>query len=862
MMVGSVTGSDILFKSLSLPAQFYNVLLFIILVFFSFKGYSQNSGEYEEVPVTFEVRNVGRTEMTVMIRGQSAYLPVATLFNYLKIWNTPSADGKTISGYYISRTAGFVIDANKMQIVFRNETIAATDNAIIISESTLYLRSDLFKRIFGLNCDFSFHKLSIVLIPDRELPLLMEKLRNDMRNNLHSLLKEESADTLIKQQYPLFGYGVADWSVNATQRDGKVSDYRFRLGLGGQVGGGETSLYLNYNYKGSFKESEQYYLWRRVNNSNPFLRQIIAGRINTNAVSSIYYPVNGIQLTNSLTGHRQSFGSYTISNYTQPGWTVELYINNTLISYTKADASGFYTLNVPLIYGSSAVRLLFYSEWGEEQRKEKTLVIPYSFLPSKELEYTFSIGLVADGHQSRFSRARVLYGLSNYITIGAGAEYLSSVGSGSPMPFMNAAVKMFPDMMLSVDYNQGVRSKVSLIYLNHPGLQVELSEILYKKGQQAVYNNYLEERKASISIPFRGNNFSAYLRHTFNQIKLPSARYTLSEWQLSGVSRKISANINTTATFINNLRPGVYSNFSFSRLFSGGLSLNPQFRYDYSNRQLISFNLEIQKRFAAHGFAGISYERRISAPERSLEFRFQYEFSFVRVSSVSRMSKGTSMLTQSAGGSLLYARKTRYIKAGNQTGVGKGGVIITAFLDINGNGKQDRGEPKIKGMKVRINGGNLYEIKRDSSVVISDLVPYKSYVIEFKEDNFESIAWKVLKPSMQIIAIANQFTEIVVPVAVLGEVSGTVIFGKRDAGRIPLEIYNSSSVREGSTSTDEDGNFYYSGLLPGVYTIKPGNDYLKKKNLLSFPESSRFKIAGKREGDVAEGIIFKLIKAE
>ena len=60
------------------------------------------------------------------------------------------------------------------------------------------------------------------------------------------------------------------------------------------------------------------------------LRQVMAGKINSNSISTIYNPVVGVQLTNTPTTYRRSFGSYTLSDRTEPGWIVELYVNNVL----------------------------------------------------------------------------------------------------------------------------------------------------------------------------------------------------------------------------------------------------------------------------------------------------------------------------------------------------------------------------------------------------------------------------------------------------------------------------------------------------------------------------------------------------
>ena len=94
------------------------------------------------------------------------------------------------------------------------------------------------------------------------------------------------------------------------------------------------------------------------------LRQVMAGKIATRATSSIYNPVVGVQFTNTPTTFRRSFGSYTLSDKTEPGWIVELYVNNVLVDYVKADASGFFTFEVPLVYGNSLVMLKYLRAMG------------------------------------------------------------------------------------------------------------------------------------------------------------------------------------------------------------------------------------------------------------------------------------------------------------------------------------------------------------------------------------------------------------------------------------------------------------------------------------------------------------------
>jgi hypothetical protein len=195
-----------------------------------------------------------------------------------------------------------------------------------------------------------------------------------------------------------------------------------------------------------------------VNNDRPALRQVMAGKIFTQATSSIYSPVVGVQFTNTPTTYRRSFGTYVLSDRTEPNWMVELYVNNVLVNYVKADASGFFTFEVPLVYGNSVVKLRFYGPWGEERTSEQNINIPFNFLPQHQFEYTVSAGMVEDSLNSMFSRASFNYGLGKRLTIGGGMEYHSSVSTGKSMPFVNASLRLASNLLVSGEYVYGVRT--------------------------------------------------------------------------------------------------------------------------------------------------------------------------------------------------------------------------------------------------------------------------------------------------------------------------------------------------------------------------------------------------------------------
>ncbi len=857
------------YKSIKLCAFLKKLWVFVFFtgLLLSKSSKAQSGLEYDEVSIYLSVQRIGGTEIPALIHEQTAYLPVSDIFDFLRIKNNISVRMDSISGTFINPQSKFIIDKPNSRIIYNDKIYRVKPGDLISTSTNLYLRSDYFGEIFGLNCTFNFRNLSVILSTELELPVIREMRLEQMRTNVNKLKGVVKADTIIGRDYPLIYFGMADYTVfNSTENHGGPQDTRASLALGGVIAGGETNVVLNYHNNEPFNERQQYYMWRLANNEHRFAKQVLAGKIYSSSIATIFAPIVGIQLTNTPTTYRRSFGTYTLSNYTEPNWIVELYVNNVLISYVKADASGFYSFNVPLVYGNSIVKLRLYGPYGEERSSEQNISIPFNFLPINEFEYTATTGIVEDGYQSRFSRFSGNYGLTGNITIGGGTEYLSSITSGTAIPFVNTSMRLLSNLLLSGEYDYGVRSKAILSYNLPSGLQFELNDAWYKKGQTAINSTFLEDRRVSISIPVRGRIFSAYSRITLEQFILPATKYTTAEWMLSGALGKINGSINTFALFTNNDNPYLYSSFSVATRVLKNAILTQQLQYEYVDKKVIGVKTEFEKRLFGNGFLNVSYERNFSSNLSNIEVGLRYDFSFAQTGASVRKSNNVTRYLQSINGSLIHDSKTKYTSFNNHTSVGKGAVIIIPYLDLNGNGKRDANEPRAPGLKVQISGGRVEQSIKDTTIRITDLEAYTNYNIELDATGFDKVAWQLRKKIYSVAIDPNFVKKIEVPIAVSGEVSGRVIIKNntedKGLGRMLIGFYNDKSVMIARTVTEVDGYYTYLGLLPGTYSAQIDTSQLNKLHLISVPGKIFFTILRNNEGSVVEGIEFEVKSSE
>jgi len=835
----------------------YLGLLFLLL--FCFSGYTQNEiPNYDELSVEMNVPNLGNIEIPIAIKEQNAYLPLRELFEFLKIRNEEI--GNTFEGFIINPDSSYVINPAENRITYKNKDFKLANTDFIQSPTTLYLKSSLFGEIFGLNTNFSFRTLSVKLETDKELPVIKEMRLKKLRENLNRVRGFIEPDTTITRTYPFFKAGSFDWGVVTTQQSEFENDNRLTLGLGTMFLGGETNLLLNYSTRVPFDSRNQFYQWRYVNNKSKLFKQITAGRIYTRATSSLFAPVSGLQVSNSPFQNRRSFGTYVLSDYTDPRWTVELYVNNVLVEYTQADTSGFYTFDVPLMYGNTAVQLKFYGPYGQERIERRNINVPYNFVPKNELEYTLSAGIVENDELERFSRVNFNYGLNNSITIGGGAEYYSEVGDKEVMPFVNSSIRFASNFLFSGEFMYGVKSEGLLSYRTPGNIQVNLNYVKYDENQTAINFNYLEERKVSFSAPIRTKNFSMFSRFSVNQIIMPTTEFTTAQLLLSGAIMGISTNLTTYGIYNDRVKqPTVYTSLSQNYRLPNKFLFSPQLQYDFSRNEFNNIILEIERPVLDQGFINVAYENNLLRNAHIFEVGLRYAFNFAQTSITSRLSNQNNSFVQSARGSLMLEDHTGHIMASNRTSISKAALSISPFLDYNSNGERDPMEPAVHGMELK-NTSGLLTYNADKSILrITELQPYIDLILEVDPTSLDNIAWKVKNEKIKVHTIPNQFQEIDVPVNVLGEVAGMVYFKEknnlRGQGRITVNILDESGVLIKSILSEADGYFTYLGLKPGNYTAKIDPAQMQKLGYEA-NESLNFEIQVDKYGDIVDNLEF------
>jgi hypothetical protein len=839
---------------------FFFCLLACVCTFFTPANAIGQEPEYEEILVSVNIQGMGTIEVPALINEQTLFLPIVDIFDYLKIKMDESQNSDTISGFFISQDNKYLIDRVNSKIFLSEKEFQLPPKDLIKTETALYMKRDHFGSVFDLPSAFNFRALLVNMSSKNELPVMREARLESIRSNVRRLKGEISADTTLKRLDPWIHFGMTDWSVIAAQQSDGIRDTRVNLGLGGIALGGEVNASLNYSTSVPFQEKQQFYSWRYVNNEAKTVKQVVAGKIPTMTVASIFAPVLGVTVTNTPTIAKRAFGSYRLSNITEPNWVVELYVNNILVDYVRADETGFFSFNVPLVYGNSAIKLRYYGPFGEERAKDENISIPFNFMSPGKFEYLATAGVVEDDTLSRLGRGGITYGLNRYVTLGTGIEYLSSVKNNPVMPYINGAVRLGNGILMFGEYNYKVRAKGGLFYRTVSNWQFEASYSLYEKGQKAINNNAEQERRAVVSVPLRFKRLSMFSMLTFNQTVLSSTSYTTTEWLWSATYKRIDARLNTIGIYVPETQPLVYTNFAVALRLPYGFVLTPEAQYQYTLNEFITIKGALEKRVLRRGYIGLTYEENFKSKLRNMGIQLRYDFNYAQLGFTGRYLNNKFSFLEAARGSIMYDKETNYAGFTNSTSIGRSGIVLLPFLDMDCNGHRDEDEPKVSGLKFRINAGRVQPESKDTTIRVHGLEPYNSYFIELNRLSFDNIAWQMKNKTLRVFAEPNMFRLIEVPIAVVGEVTGTVFLAKEGVeqglGQVFVNIYKNDSLIA-KTLSEPDGYFSYIGLAPGYYVARIDTAQLRKINMISSAPLP-FTVAITKEGDVVEGLNFTL----
>jgi len=840
--------------------------------------------QQEEVLLSFHHSAVGNVYVNSIYNSEtnSIYLPVIELFSLLEINYLPDIKSFTIRGNFITPNNPYVINLSAMQLLLGKTPYPLTPEDFRIGELDFFLSPKVFEEVFGLNFTVNIDQLVLGLETTQTLPVQERKSRELARQRMEGTEMDKMDFPMgYNRKRSIYSGTMIDYSLNAdysanTQNLG----YTFTGGmevLGGDLQG---TVYGSNSSNGFNSLAANGLRWRYAIRDNDFISGIMAGQTSTTGLQP--FNIKGIALTNDPIEPRQMYETTVVDGTTEPESEVELYVNERLTEFKRADELGYYRFNVPISYGTTRISLRIYTRSGQIIVSDKQMQVPFTFLPKGIVSYnvqagqTESYGTDSLGQQW-IAHGNVAMGLTHWLTGSVGTQFLGNSFSPQNLLYYGSlSARVAKQYLLNLDAapNNFYRLTGSVIYANN----LSMNFIYTRFDGESLFNSYkaTDNLIANLYLPIRFRGFSSGLRIGGEHYILPNSSQTTYRTDFSVRIGKADFRFNyrdnlLTSNNVNNFGQGLLTGavtYTLARtpgipVYVRGMYLRAQSLYNVRDKQFLETALDLSRTLFKTGRidASVVYNHQTSSVNTRFGLTLDLN-SFRSVTSAYTSGKKFSA-RQSLTGSLGWDIPNEQIIPSNRQQVGRAGAAVLLFVDNNNDGHYNIGDQLLPYKGVKLDRTTNMQMGRDSILRLTQLQSYYKYNLSVNRNAIPDPTLVPIKDNFSFIADPNQFKQIEIPFYRGGIAEGAV-FVERDGkvtGQGGLRLVLKAVDKEFQTvvRTMSDGNFYVMDLAPGKYTMEIDSIQLGFLNVKCEPEKVEFEIKALAEGDYVEGLTITLM---
>jgi hypothetical protein len=704
-------------------------------------------------------------------------------------------------------------------------------------DGELFVATKILDRTLGTATRVEWAALSALVGQTATLPVV-RRARRERRHALLAVSRREPDALELHPPERVAGGALLSWSLR-TSANAPTQDYTLDLGLGGTLLGGSIEARPRFWHVGAVGGARLEASWSRAWTNQPWLQQVRLGAVQSSGRRSRL--IEGVAVTNAPFIRSSEFEVEQVVGAVPPGWEVELYERGRLQAYDEASALGAYRVPLKLRYGQNPFELVLYGPAGEVVRQRRTMRVPFSRLPTRRFEYAVAGGRCRFDPCGGLISADARYGVSSRLTLQGGWDAFFRAGRRAVwQPYAVVSGAPFPALALTGEAVANGHMSAALAFEPNEDVRVNAGHTAFAISGLDFSGTFLERRRTEGSVFWR-----------------PGALQGSFYLQLSGVrsSAPGSARASEQAT-------------ATARL--GRVRYSLGFRHDgfrndsapHASRSAVELGGDVVltgpwswlRRTTLRGFLSVEPSQGLSQLMANLGrriggIRADVGLGWTRVGGLtldiglttalpgpragtrSRFSTGAgSDGVMFVNGSAAWDPQARFIRWSDGGDLGRGGVAGVVFLDENGNGLRDLGEPGLEEIPVRV-GGWLEETDADGRFRAWDLFPYEPIDIDVDSLAFDNPLYVLPARVIRVRPSPNSFVPVEIPVVVGAELAGLVLIGDEGVGGVPIVFRELNTGQEIAATTFGDGGFYKAGVPPGEWEVTLPEDVAEHLNV-------------------------------
>lgn len=796
-----------------------------------------SSDEFDPVVLFVSHPKIGEIEIQGLIQKEVLFLSPQDVFAFFHI-KVGNSSPHSLTGFLLDPSDLYEIDFLKRTIRYKGLDNTLPEDSILEFEGKFYLNSTLYGQYFGISCQFDIRNLTIQTQADLNLPVFKNIQRELLRKRINGG-REMEADTTIRSGYTFLSFDGLDWNIflnkgfgiakseNAAPSDQSIPS-RGGISMGGNLAWGRVQARLTWLGQSKLNYRNVDVQWKKVFESQSFIKQITVGRINGSTFSTLFYPITGVSVTNAPPVTRKAFGTHLIQDVTQPYWTVELVVNNQLVDFVKTDESGFYRFEVPLNYGNNRLEIRFFGLNGEEQIRDESVFVPFVLLPHKSLVYQANAGIIHGTRSDQLGNFQLSYGLTQFLTFGAGIEYNSGLLQMPIIPRLTSSIKLGNGVFLSSEWMPGLKTSSVITARTNSGLTLDLSVENLQKGQK-VYPQftYLSQRRLTASLPFHlgGKRFNSRINLT--ELIYPSLKTQVFQssfyGNVLGAFTSLSLNLNRfgESKFLNAIMQQSYR-------ISSTWSYNHRVQLNVSQLQQSNLMLGLEKVFSNRFRLSTFFQTDYSLSKTLTGLSLKFDMGVFQGTSNSRLIGDEVLLNQLLMGSVAYDMENKDFRFTSSPNANQASLTLLPFLDLNSNQLKEDHEPYEHSLSATVQGASTSRDPQSGRLSVKNLIPFQSYKIILDEGSLQDISWRLPFSTVEFSIKPGVSNKLLVPINIVHELEGKVLVDSIPKEGVRINLFDSNKNLIRTVLTRKDGNYFISDLAAGNYLIRPDSLQLKE----------------------------------
>lgn len=849
-------------------------LLFSFLLFYA----TARTQQKEEVLLAFNHPAIGYVYVNSYYdyNTNQVFLPLIELFSLLEINFTPDTKNFTLKGNFITPNNPYLINLQSGQINVGNQINIISPDEFRIGETDFYLTPSIFEKIFGLNFTVNILRFTLQLDTKLELPVQERKARERARKRMEQLPGQTDDFPLgYGRNRKILGGAMIDYSLNAVINN-QTQNLGYSFTGGAELLGGD----LQGNFNGFTDSNGNSVMrtsglrWRYAVRDNNYFSGLSIGQISTTGL--LPFRIKGVAVTNDPIEPRRMYEKYVVDGNTEPESEVEIYINERLTGYQRANELGYYRFDVPVTYGTTRTSLRIYTPAGQIKTIDRQMQVPFTFLPGGVVSYNIQAGRTeyawTDSLRDQYvEHGNIAYGLNRWLTVLAGAQHIGNDFDADNIFFYSTlSARIAKQYLLSIDAAPDAfyRAAGSVMYPTN----LSLNGIYTRFDGEGIFNprRAKEEISANIYIPLTISETSFGLRLNGEHTRLQSESNTRFQTDLNARIGKANLRLNYRDNIFSSNQTSYSGNgmltsaltYTISRspgipVYVRGMFFRMQARYNIHQNLLQNTELQLSRTIMKTGRLNFDASYEIQTKILYTQIGLTFDLKKVRSTTTINSTNDNVSLQQSLSGNIGIDAPNSHLVLNNRQQVGQAAVAIILFADNNNSGKYDEGDELLPYRGINIDRTATIIVGKDSILRLTQLQSYYKYNLRVNRNAIPDPTLVPLKDQFSFIADPNQYKQIEIPFYRGGIIEGSVLLersGKQyGQGGLRIIIKGKNSAFEQTVRSFNDGGFYVMYLPQGSYTLEIDKAQLGFLNVKQ-NEPVEFEIKALADGDYIEGL--------